>query len=250
MASKKSDDSMQLRKWEFWEKLRRNSEYKKLCEGIEFSPIGTISQEWKALHGNQLLIAERERCIKEKFEVESILDPAREYDEFPAGTVETCGITPDSVFQIKVDGKYLTMTIDLTLPYDEIEQMIKHIVKMHCAMVRLPKTRTRSETMESYRVYDLQEAGKAPTAIIKELWPDEFKKAEGSMGSSDYAFNKKYETLAQKYKNAGDEDWDEKAHKEANRIASGSGISMLALYQRVEDKYQAAKKRIEGVAQK
>jgi hypothetical protein len=85
-------------------------------------------------------------------------------------------------------------------------------------------------------------AGKSPTTIIRELWPVEFAK------SDSLELRKKYEKLKEKYRKAGLENYADKADDETYEEANVDGVKFLL--QRVSDKYQAAKKRIEGMTQK
>jgi hypothetical protein len=241
-------DSMQLRQFEFWEGLRRHPEYKALCEGIKFLPNGTIEPEWAAVAENQQLIEKRRRRIKENFRVEGIMDPDRSYVELPPGVVGE--VARESVAEggralrigeLLWEGRYLTLTVDVTLPWDETKKMVKEYIRLQRAMAEVKLIRTRfEEAKEAFQVYDLRVAGITDTEIVKKLWPAEFKAATVN---DEAARQKKYVVKSREYKAAGVKDYDDRAFKEAFR---GAGF----LYQRVADRDLSAKKRIEGMTQK
>jgi hypothetical protein len=260
-------DGLQLRKWEFWESLRRNEKYKKLCEGIEFLPTGTVSPRWLIPLENRSLIAERQGRVFELFGVESIMDPSCSYKKLFGGVIEILGVTPDAVTLIAPhikpgqtfpdadsykkrfieDGRFIALRIDLTQPNGEIRQKAEHFISEQRTLAGIapPNTRTRDQLMEAFQVYDrIEDDEKTPTDIIKELWPKEY---EANRASND-ELEKKYSALQKKYRKAGFEDWDEKAHDETYGTVHDSGVRFL--YQRVTDRYLSAKNRIEGMTQK
>ena len=206
-------DSMQLRQWEFWETLRRHNEYKALCEGIDFLDTGTINPTWAAASENQQFVTERLRRVKAIFRVEGIMDPAREYDGLPPGAVGE--VAPESVTigshdfpsgQYLEGGKYITLTVDVTLPFDEIMQMVKANIGLQSAMAEVTPHATRTrfyEAEEVFQVYDLKVAGKTDTEIARKLWPTKFKAATVS---DEAKRQKKYVVKAREYKAAGFED--------------------------------------------
>jgi hypothetical protein len=250
-------DSMQLRQWEFWETLRRHHEYKKLCEGIEFLDTGTINPTWGAAAENQQLITERRRRIKAIFGVEGIMDPARKYDELPGEAVGEVSPEPVTIRDHHLhpgqissngdpyleNGKYITLTVDITLPLEEIMQLVKAYIGLLSAKAGVTPHATRTrfyEAEEAFQVYDLRVAGKTDTEIARKLWPKKFKAATVS---DEAARQRKYVVKSREYKAAGVKDPDGRAFKEAFR---GPGF----LYQRVADRDLSAKKRIEGLTQK
>jgi hypothetical protein len=235
-------DAMQVRQWEDWEHLRMHAEYRKLCEGIKFLPkgkplSGTIDPTWAAVAENRHFIEKRRRRIKAIFRISGILDPERSYDELPPGAVgevSRASVTEGGrdlrSGEILQEGRYLSLTVDVMLPWDEIKQMVKAYVRLQRAMAEVKPTRTRfEEAMEALKVYKLKEADRPELEIIKELWPDEFEEAqafEAAKVSDEYAW----------------------AQKEFYGRRANSKLT--ALYQRVRDKYKSAKNSIEEFAKK
>jgi hypothetical protein len=203
---------MQLRQWEFWETLRRHTKYKELCAGIVFLPTGIINPAWSATADNQKLLMDRRSRIQTIFGVKGILDPSRKYDKLPGGAVGE--VSPESVTIVETDlrhgqyledGKYIRLKIDVTIPFDETVQMIKAYVDLQSAMAEIKPHATRTAFYEALEAFQVYDL-----------------KAEGKTGTEIVK-----ELWPVKFKRA---------------YSSDRGAEHL--YQKVTDRYRAAKKRI------
>jgi hypothetical protein len=239
-----------------WQILKRRKDYKAFCDKYSsaFNKEGLLEPfGYDDKNKTEIFVDEKEfEKIREKYGLDAIYhyETALERDDFidycvfekPFATKVWSPDEKDDVLNAVWDERHIHIEVDIggNITDGQLKDELLERVSVARADAGIQETSPEEISDEDLLVYDLHEEGKSHVEIIKEVWPEEYRKEWATSGAEE---DKKYSELQRHYRNQGYEDWDTKAHDavyETKEKKKRSG--RIYLFMRVKDKVEKMRK--------
>jgi len=149
-----------------WERIRRNPQYQKVCDGIEFNDAGIVELSWYAYgHPENQNVLEKSNQAQSLFGITQLLNPKKTYEEL-LPVIHLVGIEPvpieatasklEGPQRFLEDGKYITLKINITQKDKHILESLKLYLDYYRQFTGKDSGRnhTAKETEFYYKVWD------------------------------------------------------------------------------------------------